>query len=289
MAKNNNLGDFLKSLADKFRSKINSNTTAKINPQDFEKKVDEVFDAGASLGYNEGWLSGVKDGIVQGRQEEYDAFWDNYQSNGNRTVYEYAFAREGWNNETFKPKYDITVDFHNCANIFSYSMITGSLKTVLNNCGVSLTFHNSGSTYGPRYMFVGTKFTELPEIDCSQAKGTQAIVSLFSGSNLIQTIEKLVMPTDCTGYGTNTFYYCRALQNINFEGTIKYSLDFKDCPLTADSVNNILNCLDTATYSGTRTITLKTTSKTAYNDKYGDWNERIAQLTTSGNWTFTLS
>ena len=267
MAKNNNLGDFLKSLADKFRSHLG--TTAKINPQDFEGKIDEVYN--------------------KGKQEEYDAFWDNFQSSGNRTIYEYAFAREGWNNVTFMPKYDITVDFRNCANMFSYSMITGSLKTILNNCGVSLTFHNSGSTYGPRYMFVGTKFTELPELDFSQARGAQALASTFSGSTLLQTIEKIILPDSCTGYGTNTFYACRALQNINFEGTIKYSLDFKGCPLSADSVNNILNCLDTTTYSGTRTITLKTKSKTAYNDKYGDWDERVAQLTSSGNWTFTLT
>ena len=267
MAKNNNLGDFLKGIADKFRSKLS--TTAKINPQDFESKVDEVYN--------------------KGKQEEYDAFWDNYQQNGTRTVYEYAFAWEGWNNETFKPKYDLTVDLRSCGNMFTYSLITGSLKTILNDCGVSMTFFNTSSVYGARYMFVGTKFTELPELDFSQSPGNTALISVFSGSTLLQTIEKIILPSSCTGYGTNTFYNCRALQNIDFEGTIKYSLDFKDCPLSADSVYNILNCLDTATYDGTRTITLKTTSKTAYNDKYGDWDEKIAQLTTSGNWTFTLT
>ena len=65
MAKNNNLGDFLKGLADKFRSKLK--TTDKINPQDFESKVDEVYS--------------------QGKKEEYDTFWDNFQQNGKRTSY----------------------------------------------------------------------------------------------------------------------------------------------------------------------------------------------------------
>lgn len=269
MAKNNNLGDFLKSLADKFRSKLS--TTAKINPQDFEGKVDEVYN--------------------KGKQEEYDKFWDNYQSSGNRTLYEYAFSYNGWNNETFKPKYDLTVDLSNCVNMFLYSHITGSLKTILNNLGVTLTFFHSTGThnYGAKQIFMNTTFTELPELDFSQARGNTALILVFSGSTLLQTIEKIILPDSCTGYGSNTFRNCRALQNINFEGTIKYSLDFKDCPLSADSVNNILNCLDTTTYSGTRTITLKTTSKTAYNDKYSDWDERVAQLTTSGNWTFTLT
>ena len=268
MAKNNNLSDFLKSLADKFRSKLG--TTVKINPQDFESKVDEVYS--------------------QGKQEEYDTFWDTFQKNGNRTEYEYAFAWGGWTNEIFKPKYDITVELRNSGNMFAYSGITGSLKTILNNNGVTLTFSNaSGGSYGARYIFVGTKFTELPVIDVSQAKGSQAIKSLFSLSTLIQSIEKLVMPTDCTGYSTETFHRCYALENIDFGGTIKYSLSFEHCPLSADSVYNILNHIDTNEYAGTRTITLKTTSKTAYNDKYSDWDERVAQLTTSGNWTFTLT
>lgn len=73
MAKNNNLGDFLKSLADKFRSVMG--TSDKINPQDFESKVDEVFNTGASAG----------------KQEAYDTFWDTFQKNGNRRNYNYAF------------------------------------------------------------------------------------------------------------------------------------------------------------------------------------------------------
>lgn len=268
MAKNNNLGDFLKSLADKFRSKLG--TTIKINPQDFESKVDEVYN--------------------KGKKEEYDTFWDNYQQNGNRTNYIYAFAYGGWNAETFKPKYDLTVQLGYCENMFVYANIAGSLKTILNDCGVKLTFfQQAGREYGARYVFVGTKFTEIPELDCSQAKGDQAIASLFSDSKLIQTIEKLIMPTDCTGYGKNTFYGCYALENIDFGGTIKYSLSFQHCPLSADSVYNILNHLDTEGYTGTRTITLKTTSKNAYQGKYSNWDEKISQLTTSGNWTFTLT
>ena len=267
MAKNNNLGDFIKGLADKFRSKLG--TTDKINPQDFEGKVDEVYN--------------------KGKQEEYDTFWDNYQSNGNRTVYEFAFAREGWTEENFKPKYDIMADMQYSSNIFVYSRTNGSLKKILSDCGVSLTFHNSGSANGVSRAFMGSLFTELPELDFSEANGNDTLHRTFNSCRLLQTIEKIIMPTECKGYGLYIFLQCYVLQNINFEGTIKYSLDFQDCPLSADSVYNILNHLDTTAYSGTRTITLKTTSKTAYNDKYGDWDERVAQLTSSGNWTFTLT
>ena len=287
MAKNDNLGDFLKSLADKFRLKLSN--TAKINPQDFEKKVDEVFDAGGSVGYNEGWLSGMREGVPQGKQEAYDTFWDNYQSNGNRTIYEYAFAREGWTNATFNPKYDITVDMHNSANMFSYSMITGSLKTILNQNGVSLTFHNSGNTNGPKYMFVGTKFTELPELDFSEAKGNAALVSTFSGSTLIQRIEKIILPNNCTGYGTNTFYACRALETVNFQGRIKYSLSFADCPLSGQSVYNIFKILDEGSYTGTRTLSFNSVAKNNFIDVAGEdeWNHIVSYYSLK-NWTFSV-
>lgn len=53
--------------------------------QDF----DEVFDAG--------------------KQAEYDAFWDTYQQNGERTDYSNAFVGDGWSNETLRPKHPCKV------------------------------------------------------------------------------------------------------------------------------------------------------------------------------------
>ena len=44
MAKTDNLTDFLKGLADKFRAKLGG--TALINPQNFESKIDEVYQKG---------------------------------------------------------------------------------------------------------------------------------------------------------------------------------------------------------------------------------------------------
>ena len=47
MAKNNNLTDFLISLADKIREKLG--VTALINPQDFETKIDEIANSGTAF------------------------------------------------------------------------------------------------------------------------------------------------------------------------------------------------------------------------------------------------
>ena len=266
MAKNNNLSDFLKSLADKFRSHLG--TAAKINPQDFESKVDEVYN--------------------KGKKEEYDAFWAALQKNGNRRNYSYTFF-DGWTNANFAPKYDIIAELGHSIYMFGQSNISGSLKTILNNYGITLSFiQPEGKVYGAGSVFYSCSFTELPVLDFSMALGSSALNDTFGNSKNLEIIEKIILPDNCTGYGTNTFRGCTNLETIGFEGTIKYSLDFKDCPLTADSVNNILNCLDTVAYNGARTITLKTASKTAYNNKYGNWNERIAQFTSSGNWTFSI-
>ena len=44
MAKNNNLTDFLKGIADKLRSVLG--TSELIDPQDFETKIDDVYTQG---------------------------------------------------------------------------------------------------------------------------------------------------------------------------------------------------------------------------------------------------
>lgn len=44
-------------------------------------------------------------GFEAGKQAEYDAFWNAFQTNGTRTAYNYAFY--SWHSDCFKPKYDI--------------------------------------------------------------------------------------------------------------------------------------------------------------------------------------
>jgi hypothetical protein len=42
-----------------------------------------------------------------GQKAEYDRFWDDFQENGNRKIYFYAFSGSAWTQETLKPKYTI--------------------------------------------------------------------------------------------------------------------------------------------------------------------------------------
>ena len=292
MSKNNNLGDFLKSLADKFRLKLD--TTAKINPQDFESKIEEV----GEVGYNEGWLSGAKEGIVQGKREAYDTFWDNYQSNGNRTAYEYAFAGEGWNNTTFKPKYDIVINKCRGIGTFYNSKITGSLQDILDTQGITFTINltdSSSKSEANMQMFGYSSFSELPVCDFSTRTGGYTLYGMFRNTQNLEKIEKIILPTSCNAYGSYPFYMCEKLKEIRFEGTIMHSIDFVDgirnnCPLSADTMQDIFGHLDINEYTGTRTITVRQVVKNNYIAKYGEteWDNNIALFSNYG-WTFAIN
>jgi hypothetical protein len=74
------------------------------------------YEDGTSDGYNAGLEAGKElgeynKGFEDGKQAEYDAFWDAFQSDkGNPHNYQYTFCNYAWNDETFKPKYDIVFD-----------------------------------------------------------------------------------------------------------------------------------------------------------------------------------
>ena len=61
----------------------------------------------ATTQFNFGRDDGYADGIEQGKQAEYHKFWNEYQQNGNRSSYGYAFGHDVWTDETFNPKYPI--------------------------------------------------------------------------------------------------------------------------------------------------------------------------------------
>ena len=68
MAKTDNLTDFLTGLADKFRSKLGG--TALINPQNFESKIDEVYQKGydsAPQGVDTSDATAAADDVLQGK------------------------------------------------------------------------------------------------------------------------------------------------------------------------------------------------------------------------------
>ena len=259
MAKTNNLGDFLKGIADKFRSKLG--ITGTINPQNFEDKIDAVYNAAA--------------------QKAYDDFWDGFQWNGNRTFYEMAF--KNWHTDGLcRPKYKVSIVspsrdiqmFDNNTDITEikaadYDFSQGSSGDNSNGAGHFATFRGC----------VNLLYVE----DVGMKAGYY--YHTFRNCSKLHSIGKLRF--NLTTKEEGAFGSCRALKNISFEGTVGKSIAFLDSPLTADTMKSLLDHLDTADSDSARTVTVKTAVKTAYDEKYGDWDAKAAEFA-AHSWTFAL-
>lgn len=119
------LTNYLKTLADAFRSKLG--TTDTINAQDFPTKINEVYDAG--------------------KQAERDAFWDAYQNYGNTngTNYRYAFVYDRFTNDTFNPIHPIICNNDSSAaqNMFYSSSLTSTKVPIYAKNSLPNTFQDA--------------------------------------------------------------------------------------------------------------------------------------------------
>ena len=173
-----------------------------------------------------------------GVKSEHDRFWDAYQQSGKRTVYEYAFAGEVWDEKMFKPKYNMIptgayMMFRSCG-------LTGDLDEHLARAGVTLDFSRC---LNAAYLFNLSKIETLGTIDLSKMQG--GYMNFFD-STYLKTIRKFI-PTPnieipASNFGT-------ALENITVEGALSRSCNFQKCPLTVESMKSIISCL--TNYVGT--------------------------------------
>lgn len=180
-------------------------------------------------------------GIAEGKQAEYDAFWDTFQDSGNRAYYQYSFAGAGWTPDNFKPKYDMAPVF--AGSMFSSATkLTGSLPAMLEAAGVTLTFEKATSVAG---IFTGCALSEIGELDLD---GSNSIGAIFQNCSNLVTVKKLKV-RDMSG--SSGFLKCSKLQNIIIEGNITGSTNLSQCPLlTHDSIMSFVNALTETTSTG---------------------------------------
>ena len=235
-----------------------------------------------------------------GMQTEWDRFWDVFQSNGKLTTYSHAFACGRWNNDTFKPKYDIKPT--SAISMFAYNNNDNAgtnsnycitdLSSCLERAGIILD--TSKATAMTQMFYMGKGFVRIPSISfesCTELNAT------FYGCSSLQTIDKLIFKAD----GSNTFTkntwdspfgQCISLKNIVIEGLIGDSINFSPCPLTKDSITSVVNALS-ATATG-QTLTLKLSAvNTAFETSAGAGDgstsaEFAALVATKTNWTITM-
>lgn len=172
-----------------------------------------------------------------GKDQAYSDFWDSYQQNGVRTNYNSAFSGYGWNNTTFKPKYNINVT--SFARTFAETKIAGSLKQLLTNLNISFDF--SRCVYYSAAFQNATSLTELPQLGGSAVR---YFTNAFDGCTDLETIQKLIVNSDCEY--TYAFRNCVKLKNIVFEGTVAKNIDLSASKvLSKESIKSLLEACNT--------------------------------------------
>lgn len=216
-----------------------------------------------------------------GQQSEYDRFWDNhptakgYCSGGN------LFSGAGWNDITFKPKYDIVLG--SCYMAFKGCAVT-DLVEKLKECGVSLDFSRTNDFY---YAFAESKLTHIGDIPLTHERFTTASTAtayMFAYCYSLHTIDKIILNDKGTTMlaTSNMFLNATSLENVTFEGVIGNSINFQWCPLSKASITNIVEHLSPTVTGQTLTLN-KATKEATFTDD--EWAELIA---TKPSWTFSL-
>ncbi len=178
----------LKSVADKIREITKDEDT--YTPAEMPDGITEVYEAG--------------------KQSEYDAFWDSVQLNGKRNTFDCAFSGTSWNDETFKPKYDMKPIY--AFRMFSLCLIS-DLVAILDRQGVTLDFSKVGNVTD---LFQSClHLTHVGVIDLTNADA--GLFNMFYYDQKLHTIDKIILNSEKKYNYSMMFYKCTSLKNITFE------------------------------------------------------------------------
>ena len=227
--------------------------------QTIAENEQKVYDKGYSEGYaygdSTGYNSGYDMGYAEGQRSEYDTFWDTFQQNGNRVYYTFAFGN-GWTGEMFRPKYSMRPI--NARYLFYKS--PGEKVNIpdfverCNELGIVIDFSNCTDA---EYAFYTLDTKHLGSLNFSKCTKLGYLFGTPDATSVLETIDEFVS-SETTQYMATTFQGANALKNITFRGVIaSNNVQFHKCPLSHDSIMNIINVLKD--YSGTttkRTLTL---------------------------------
>ena len=257
----------------------------------------KVYDSGKAKAFSEveavnSELEQILYGKDTGGKGFYDEFWDAYQNNGKRNNYQYAFANEGWNDTTFKPKYDIVLHKgYTASNMFTICGIT-DISAALERQGVKLDTSKCGYFSG---MFQNSKsVTRIPVIDFSSAhEYANSLGYVFYGCTA-EAIDKIIINEQTVFVNASSFNSCANLKNVIFEGTLgQNGLNLQwSKQLSRASITSVINALSSTTSGLTVTLSLAAVQK-AFETSEGandgnnsdEWNTLIA---TKNNWTISL-
>ena len=227
-----------------------------------------------------------------GKKSEWGNFWDNYQNNGNRRKYGYAFYGEQWNDQTFKPKYDIIIEGTDGLSgfaVFSNSRIT-DLAKVCEDQGIKIDAVNFKPSTNMDWFNACYDLTRTPPIPVHDSF---KYGYFYAYCTKLHTVEGFYVSDNMT-ITANAFALCNELQNLTIIGTIGTSgLDLHwSNKLNKASIISVINALSTTTTGLTVTLSLAAVNK-AFETNEGandgstsdEWTTLIA---TKANWTISL-
>ena len=244
---------------------------------------DEGYGKGHTEGYTKGEQSGYDFGFDEGQATERSAFWEDFQNNGNRTTYQYAFYAHPFTPNTFKPKYDMRPT-GGCDHMFSYinnyykaANAIGDLKTYLSECGVVLD--TSQATSINHMFYLNQAITHLPTISAENCTNINA--TFFSMPKLV-SIECLKLRPDGGNTFSDTFHWASYLADLTIEGVIGNDIQIPHSVLNKASFESVIGALSD-TVSGKAATFYKIGKERAMTE--AEWQALIA---TKPNWTISL-
>lgn len=223
--------------------------------EEMPEKIGEVFEAG--------------------KKSEWDAFWEEYQQNGYRTEYSYAFAGYGWTDEMFKPKYPIQP-------IQAYMMFARTRITQITEEMIDFS-----KTTDLQYSFYSNSALKKIEINISSLKKMQ---DSFLNS-WVETLKISGISPLCEF--SNSAFGVSYLKNLQLFGVIGKNMRLSTPKkLTKESILSVINVLSPDVTSQTLTLSLSAVNnafETSPGLADGSTSEEWLTLAnTKPNWTISL-
>ncbi len=243
---------------------------------DVPQTIEVVYNKGGQAGYenglDDGYLRGHAAGVTEGKQSEYDRFWDTFQDYGNRIDYMWAFRH--WNTDYIRPKYKVQNITQSSDSFFQHSTVKKIEAEYFDFTGINqLTLlPPQGAAYA---MFNACR--QLEEIEDLNIPAGAYYGTWY---NCVSLRKIAVIRCTAGKAFTIAFNNCTALEDVTFTGTMSMNgLDLQwSTKLSKASIENIIGVLS-ASVSGC-TVTL---SKTAV-DKAFETLPGVRDGSTSDAW-----
>lgn len=224
---------------------------------------------------------------TEGKQDEYDRFWMDVLTNGERKGFNSAFS--GWSGEYMRPPIKIVPTNAGLSSTFNGCKELKKIEAAHFDFS-QLPYGDSGQT---SYYYTFYNCVALEEIEDVGFSPAYSYSTTFGNCAALKKIAKITV--DVSTRFSNTFAYCLALEDVVFEGEIGTNgLSFnKSINLSKASITSVINALSTNTSGLTVTFSKTAVNKafeTSENAKDGaesaEWKTLIA---TKSNWTISLA